>query len=105
MFFYDFKDHPEARVNPSLLWEYDMDHFDFQEMRHIVVQRVVERGWKEDWNAILNLYSLEGVIEAIREIPYLNDKDMHFVSMIFEIPISELKCYGKIRSNPAHWNS
>jgi len=63
--------------------EYDLSRFDYQQMRDIVVQRVVERGWHEDWYAALNLYGEGGMKEAIKALPYLNDKDMNFVSVIF----------------------
>jgi hypothetical protein len=51
MFFDDYKQLPEAKINPSLLWEYKLSGFDYQQMRNIVVQRVVERGWTDDWYA------------------------------------------------------
>jgi hypothetical protein len=105
MYFDNYKGHINAKINPSLLWEYNLPEFDFQRMRNIVVQRVVEQGWPDDWYAALNLYGIDGMIEAIKELPYLNDKDMHFVSAIFEIPLSELKCYEKKQLQQAHWNS
>jgi len=89
----DYKKHPEAEINPALLWEYDLSDFDFQQMRNVVVQRVIERGWPNDWYAALNLYGEKGMKEAIESIPYLNDKDMNFVSKAFEIPLSKMKCY------------
>jgi len=105
MYFDAYRQHPAAKINPSLLWEYDMSHFDFQQMREVVVQRVVERGWPEDWYAALNMYGVEGMKSAIKLLPYLNDKDMNFVSLLFEIPLSEMKCYIKKQSHPKHWNS
>jgi hypothetical protein len=101
----DYKKHPDARINPALLWEYNLEDFDFQQMRNVVVQRVIERGWPSDWHAALNLYGEKGMKEAIKEIPYLNDKDMNFVSHVFQIPLSKMKCYEKKQSRPAHWNS
>lgn len=105
MYFDNYKQHPEAKINPSLLWEYDLSDFDFQQLRNVVVQRVVERGWPDDWYAALNLYGEDGMITAIKELPYFNAKDMNFVSKLFEIPLSEMKCYIKKQSHPAHWNS
>ncbi len=105
MYFDNYKDHSNAKINPSLLWEYDMSAFNYQNMRNVVVQRVVERGWPDDWYAALNMYGITGMIEAIKELPYLNDKDMNFVSVIFEIPLSEMKCYEKKQLHQAHWNS
>jgi hypothetical protein len=92
IFFSDYRQHTDATINPSLIWEYNMDDFDFQAMKQVVVQRVVERGWPNDWYAALNL-------------PYLNDKDMYFVSALFQIPLSELTCYTRKQSRLAHWNS
>jgi hypothetical protein len=101
----DYKKHPDAKISPTLLWEYDLTDFDFQQMRNVVVQRVIERGWPSDWWALLNLYGEKGVKEAIKALPYLNDKDMNFVSKAFKIPLSKMKCYEKKQSQPAHWNS
>lgn len=37
------------KPNSALLWEYDMNNFDWQKSKTIVVQRVVEMGWIEDF--------------------------------------------------------
>jgi hypothetical protein len=44
----DYKKHTDARINPALLWEYNLSDFDYQQMRNVVVQRVIERGWPND---------------------------------------------------------
>lgn len=105
MYFDRYKEHPNAKINPSLLWEYDLSKFDFQHMRNVVVQRVVERGWPDDWYAALNMYGKEGMISILKELPWLNDKDMRFVSLIFQIPLSEMKCYTRKQSPHIHWKS
>ena len=88
-----------------MLWEFDLEKFDWQQMRNEVVQRVLERGRMDDFYAILNLYGVEGVKEALREIPYMNDKDMNFACVAFDLRKEELKCYTKKQSMPLHWNS
>jgi len=105
MFFSNYKNHPEAKINPSLLWEYNIEEVDYTRMRNIIVQRVTERGWPRDWYAILNLYGVDGVKNALRELPYLNDKDMNFVSREFNIPLTDFKCYTKKQSARVRWNS
>lgn len=45
MYFDDYKNFPDATLNPKLLWEFNQTNFDFKEMRNVVVQRIVERGW------------------------------------------------------------
>nr|WP_199141927.1 hypothetical protein [Pedobacter sp. ASV12] len=74
-------------------------------MRNIVVQRVIERGWPNDWYAMLNLYGIDGVVDSIKNIAFLNDVDMHFVSTQFDIPLTEMKCYIRKQSALGHWSS
>jgi hypothetical protein len=105
MFFDGFENFPEATINASLLWEYDISRVDFKGMRDVIVQRVIERGWPNDWYAMLNLYGVKDVKEAIKNIPYLNQKDMNFVSKQFNIPLSAMKCYKKGQLAIAHWKS
>jgi len=105
IYFDNYRQYSGATINPSILWEYDLTHFNYHQMRDIVVQRVVERGWRADWYAALNLYGIAGMREAVKNIPYLNNKDMQFVSLIFNIPLSEMKCYTKKLSQKIHWNS
>ena len=104
MFFDNYKQHTTARIRESLLWEYDLSRFDWQAMRLIVVQRVVERGRMEDFYALLNMYGIEGVRESIKEIPVMSPKDMSFVCSVFDIKKEELKCYLRRQSHPQHWN-
>ena len=104
MFFDNYKQHKTARIRESLLWEYDLSRVDWQAMRLIVVQRVVERGRMEDFYALLNMYGIEGVRESIKEIPVMSPKDMSFVCSVFDIKKEELKCYLRRQSHPQHWN-
>ncbi|MBA4166306.1 MAG: hypothetical protein H0X41_01940 [Chitinophagaceae bacterium] len=60
MYFDNIKKYPDATLNPNLLWEYNVVNFDYQGMRDVVVQKVIERGWPRDWHFILNLSGVEG---------------------------------------------
>ena len=105
MFFDDYNLHKDAKIRDSLFWEYESDKLNWQEMKVVIVQRVIERGRMEDFYAIINLYGIEGVKETIKKIPYLNPKDMTFVSSVFEIKKEDLKCYSKKPLKNQHWNS
>jgi hypothetical protein len=105
MFFDDYHLHKDAKIRNSLLWEYEPEKINWQQMKEIIVQRVVERGRIDDFYAILNLYGIEGVKATIRQIPYLNPKDLAFVCSVFEIKREELKCYTRKQLKNQHWNS
>lgn len=105
MFFKDYRLYKHAKIRESLLWEYQTDHINWQQMRNVVVQRVIERGRIDDFYAILNLYQLKGVKDAIRQIPSMNNKDIAFVCSVFNLKKEDLKCYIKKQLTPQHWNS
>jgi len=105
MFFDNYKKHQDARLRSSLLWEYDLDRFDWDAMQNVVLQRVIERGRTDDFYAVLNLYGLEGFKEGIKNIPSLSKKEMIFVSTVFGIKKQELKCYTQKQLRQKHWNS
>ena len=105
MFFDNYKAHHKSQVRNSLFWEYDIRDFDWEAMKVVVVQRIVERGRIGDFYAILNLYGGKGVCEAIKRIPYLNPKDMSFVCAVFDIKKENLLCYTRKPSAAIHWDS
>ena len=104
--FDDYKNHTTCSVSPSLLWEYDLSDFDWWKSRKIVVQRIIERGWIDDYYAAFNLYGgIEGFREIIKEIPYLSPKDMNFACIAFNLKKEDLKCYTHRQSRQQHLNS
>ena len=105
MFFEKYHLHKDAKIRNSLLWEYEIEKINWQQMRNVIVQRVIERGRMNDFYAILNMYELEGLKEAIRQIPFLNNKDLAFICSVFDIKKEELKCYTKKQLKNQHWNS
>ncbi len=98
----DWKEQIERcpKIRQGLLWEYDLKDFDWQYMRALVVERVIERGWAEDYYALFALYGgMDGVRQIIRdEVLLLSDKDIAFVCAAFNLKKEELKCYTRIQN-------
>ncbi len=94
-----------TKVRDHLLWDYNLNTFNYSSGKRIVVERVVQRGNMDDWLTIFNLYGVDAVREEIKKIPYLNAKDLNFVHKIFEIPLDELKCYTEKPFRNRHWTS
>ncbi len=94
MFFDDWKEKSTGlKVSERLLWEYDLSRVDWNDMRIVVVQRVIERGSLEDFYAAICLYGgIENIKTIIKEIPILSDRNMNFVINIFHLKKEELKC-------------
>ena len=92
-------------INRSLLWEYDIDNFDWHNSKSLVVQRIIELGTPEDYYAAFDLYGgIEGFREIIKTVPYLNNIDINFVCIFFNLKREELRCCTKRQLNQKRWN-
>lgn len=88
------KTSPKILINKRLLWEYDLNKFDYEKNCDIVVQRVIERGAQKDFIAIEKLYGKNRIKNIVKnKVKYLNDKDMNFASHYYNIKKEDMKCY------------
>ena len=96
----------ECRISPHLLWDYDLEHFDWWKSRKIVVSRILERGWLKDYFAAFNLYGgIDGFKEIVKELPHISDREINFVCATFGLKREELQCYTRKRSREQLFNS
>ena len=93
MFLLDTYNAGQHGINPHLLWEYDMQTFDWQKSRHIVVERVLEMGDFEDYYGAFDLYGIDGFRDIVKTIPRLTPRTANFASLIFDIPKNQMLCY------------
>ena len=100
MIFSDWKEKSkDIQISKSILWEYDLSDFAWYDMRTIVMQRVIERGWINDFYAAIRIYGgISNVKEIIKDITSLSDKDMTFVCSVFDLEKEDLKCYTRKQS-------
>ncbi len=65
-------------INPALLWEYDLDTFNYEKSYKIVIERVLERGTLEEWREMVQLYSTKQILETIEWSAQLDRRDKEF---------------------------
>lgn len=87
----------KCQVSPTLLWEYDLSHFDWYKSRRLVVQRVIERGDLMDYYAAINMYGgMDNFREIIKEVSHLSKLDINFVCTVFQLKKEDLRCYTRM---------
>lgn len=87
------------KISTTLLWDFDLSRFDFQECKNIVVARVIERGRLEDYFAAFDLYGgYKGFREIIKDVPYLSPRDISLICVLFNLKKEDLKCYTRTLS-------
>jgi hypothetical protein len=65
-------------INQQLLWEYDLDTFNYEKSYKIVIERVLERGNLEEWREMVKIYSREQILETIEWSAQLDKRDKEF---------------------------
>ena len=65
-------------INTALLWEYDLETFNYKKSYKIVIERVLERGNLEEWKEMVKLYSKEQILETIEWSAQLDKRDKDF---------------------------
>jgi hypothetical protein len=65
-------------INSALLWEYDLETFNYKKSYKIVIERVLERGNLEEWREMVKLYTKEQILETIEWSAQLEKRDKEF---------------------------
>jgi len=98
--FHDWKN--KIRDNPQvashLLWDIDKSKLDYQKMKTFIVERVIERGDRDDFYTILQLYGgPEGVREIVKKANFYDPRDEALARVLFDLKKTDLECYKRKR--------
>ena len=74
-------------ISKHLLWEFDLDSFDFNKSRFLVIERVVERGNLEDWQIIYQTYGQKEILAVVEESKQLSKRDKDFTHLFINSPL------------------
>jgi hypothetical protein len=65
-------------INQALLWEYDLDTFNYERSYKIVIERVLERGTLDEWREMVQIYPKDKILEVIDWSAQLEQRDKEF---------------------------
>ena len=65
-------------INTALLWEYDLDTFNYNKSYKIVIERVLQLGNLEEWRNMVRYYTKEQILETIEWSAQLDKRDKQF---------------------------
>ncbi len=80
----------EFPFSQYLFWDVAIEKIDLHKNKRYVVERVLTRGLLEDFYTLLQIYSIDEIIEALKKSKELDSKTVHFCSYYFNIPKSEM---------------
>ena len=87
-----------------LFWDWNFSKIDWEKHYLAVIDRIIERGDKEDWNELVRYYGKPKVIQALKsEIKYLPDYIIDDVCGYFDLQKEAIACYAHKQSRKGHW--
>ena len=93
-----------SQLSKSLFWDTDIN--DLEPKKHIsyIVERVLSRGTWNDFLVLKEFYDKTVIVNAVKNLRYLDKRVLHFCSTYFEIPLTDFRCYTNLPSNQTHWS-
>ena len=76
-----------------LFWDVDRYSVDIQKNEPFLVQRVLEYGLIEDWNALKRLYGVPRIARTAQKLRSLDPRALSFIAAISSTPIEQFRCY------------
>ena len=87
-----------------LFWDWNFDKIDWQKGYVSIIDRVIERGNKQEWEEMIRFYGKRKIIKTLRsEIKYLPNYAIEDVCNYFKLKKEELACYARTQSSLGHW--
>ena len=68
-------------INQQLLWEYDLETFNYKKLSKIVIERIIENGNLEDWRMMVKLYTKKQILKTATESELLSKRDKDFTKL------------------------
>lgn len=91
--------------NSTLFWDVDISGLDMEKSNRLIIERVFSLGTMEEVKAVLGYYGSDRIINTLANLNYLDPKTLNFVSVLFDKPQNEFRCYLRKQSGPQLWNS
>ncbi len=73
-----------------LFWDVDIEKIDLKKNQRYVIERVLSRGFTEDFYMLLKIYTEDEIKAALRKSRELDSKTINFCSHFFKLPKSEM---------------
>jgi hypothetical protein len=80
-------------LSPHLFWDVKRDTLDAERNKRLIIERVIQRGNRNDLDKIISFYGKGEIREIMKSTMGLNPRDMAFVHVFFDLPLSEMRCY------------
>ena len=93
-----------SKLKPQYFWDVDILGLNDTSASRLIIERIFSMGDIHEMNHVIRFYGVEKVIEVLCNLPYIDPKTLNFITILFNKPHKEFRCYQRMRSKPQHWN-
>jgi len=94
----------KPNLDKGLFWDWRYDDIDWQKTYRSVIERVLERGTKQEWEEIIRFFGTPKIVTALKEeIKFLPDYILEEVSIYFGVRKEEMACVKRKVARKGEW--
>lgn len=82
-----------SQLSSSLFWDVNTEEINDETNKRFIIQRVLERGTRNDWLLINKRYTLKVIIQEAMQMRSLDPKALSYIACIGNIPKEKFRCY------------
>jgi len=90
-------------LSKHLFWDYDIAKLNEKSDKKFILERVFTRGFEKDEKLVFSHYGEKVIRNTVVSIRNLDKKTLNYLSVIFNIPKKEFKCYKQTLSANPFW--
>ena len=91
-------------LQKELFWDWRYHEIDWQKTYRSIIERVLERGTKDEWKELIRFYGEPKIIKSLqKEIKYLPDYIIKEVARYFSLRQEDLACYTRKQLRKGQW--
>lgn len=90
------------QLNPTHFWDVNISVLGPHAAKRLIIERVFTRGELNEIKSVLEYYGEEQVLQTLYTLPFLEPKNLNFISKFFNKPRKEFRCYHRKQSKPQH---
>ena len=82
-----------AQLNKAYFWDVEFDKIDEIKSKRLIIERVINFGNLHEIKLLKQYYGIEEIRSTLCKLNYIDPKTLNFVSLLFQIPKKEFKCF------------
>jgi len=92
----------DLNLSKRAFWDIDFESLDYQKNKDFIVQKAFDRGSWQDMRWCVSQYGKAEVMNTLVKARSLRPEVLRLVSVLFEIPENEFRCYKFREQNLQH---